>query len=202
MLTVHFPDDRPLALSGLETMTDAELEHFCRENPALRIERAPNGQLLLMPPTHSDSGRKNFRIAYQTGRWWDTHRAAGEMFDSNTGFTLADGSMRSPDASWVSAAKWLALSDEQRKNQFAPVCPEFVIELKSGSDSLRDLQRKMTDVWLANGTQLAFLLDADAEISYVYRAGQPEAEILVGFDRELLGDPVLPGFRLDLRLVR
>ena len=135
-------------------------------------------------------------------KWRRDNPAAGEIFGSNTGFTLPDGSMRSPDASWVSAAKWQALTDDQRKHQFSPVCPEFVIELKSGSDSLRDLQRKMTDVWLANGTQLAFLLDADAEISYVYRAGQAAPETLEGFDRELSGEDVLPGFQLDLRLVR
>ena len=110
--------------------------------------------------------------------------------------------MRSPDAPWGAAEKWNALTEEQRNNQFSLVCPEFVVELKSGSDSLRDLQRKLTDVWLANGIQLAFLLDADAEIIYVYRAGQPEAKVLPGFDRELSGEPVLPGFRLNLRLVR
>lgn len=202
MRTINLPDNRPLGLTGLEGMSDAELAAFCRENPALRIERDTNGQLLLMPPTHSDSGRINARINLEIGLWWRQSPRSGEFFDSNTGFTLPDGSMRSPDASWVSAEKWNALTDDQRQNQFAPVCPEFVIELKSGSDVLPDLQRKMTDVWLANGTQLAFLLDAKAEISYIYRAGQPEPETVVGFDQELSGEPVLPGFRLDLRLIR
>ncbi len=105
-------------------------------------------------------------------------------------------------AAWVAGARLRRLTDEQRENQFAPVCPEFIIELKSGSDSLRELQRKMTDVWLANGTQLAFLLDPKADVSYVYRTGQAEPEILAGFDRTLSGEFVLPGFELDLRLVR
>ena len=202
MLTLHLPDNRPVGISGLEGWNDRELEAFCRANPVVRIERLTDGRLWLTPAPPTDAGRLCAHIGGQLGMWWRENERAGEFFASNVGFTLPDGSMRSPDASWVSAAKWQALTDDQRQHQFAPVCPEFVIELKSGSDSLRDLQRKMTDVWLANGTQLAFLLDADAEVSYVYRAGQPEAEVLAGFDRELSGEPVLPGFRLDLRLVR
>lgn len=202
LLRLELPDDRPLALSGLETLTDAELEAFCRQNPQLRIERAPNGQLLLMLPAHTDSGRRNARLGGSLFKWFEMNPELGEIFDSNTGFTLPDGSMRSPDAAWVSAAKWHALTDQQRKHQFAPICPEFVIELRSGSDSLRDLQRKMMEVWLANGTQLAFLLDADSEMAYVYRAGQGAPEELPGFDRSLSGEAVLPGFVLDLRLLR
>ena len=201
-VSIDLPTDRLLTLRGLESLTDAELEALSRLNPTLRIERSATGEILFMPPTHTDSGRRNAHITLQVGQWWQQTTALGEFFDSNTGFTLPDGSMRSPDAAWVSAALWGALTAEQQKRQYSPVCPEFVIELRSGTDGLRDLQRKMTDVWLANGTQLAFLLDADAETAYVYRAGQTEPEVFQGYDRELAGDPVLPGFRLNLRLVR
>jgi Uma2 family endonuclease len=155
-----------------------------------------------MPPTHTDTSRRNANVAGLLFIWHAQHLALGPVFDSNGGFTLPDGSMRSPDAAWVSAEKWQNLVDDERKHRFAPVCPEFVIELKSGSDSLRELQRKMTDTWLANGTQLAFLIDAETETSWIYRAGQAVPDVFAGFDRELSGEPTLPGFALDLRWLR
>lgn len=201
-IAFDLPTDRPVMLRGLESLNDSELEALSRQNPGVRLERSATGDLLLMAPTHTDSGRRNGHITLELGFWWKQNRHLGEFFDSNTGFTLPDGSMRSPDAAWVSAAQWTALTEQQRKRQYAPVCPEFVIELRSGSDELTALQRKMTDVWLANGVQLAFLLDADTETAYVYRAGQAAPEVFQGYDRELSGEPVLPGFRLDLRMVR
>ncbi|MBB4602102.1 Uma2 family endonuclease [Hymenobacter luteus] len=106
--------------------------------------------------------------------------------------------MLSPDASWVSAAKWNALTPEQQ-DKFAPVCPEFVLELKSATDSLKTLQAKMLD-WLRNGAQLAWLLVPETETAYLYRPGQPET--VQGFDNELSGETVLPGFRLRLAELR
>lgn len=201
-IAFDFPTDRTLILRGLESLNDMELEALSRQNPGLRLERSAQGELLFMPPTHTDSGRRNARLSGLLFKWFEQNPTRGEIFDSNTGFTLPDGSMRSPDAAWVSAAQWNALTEMQRKRQYAPVCPEFVIELRSGSDELAALQRKMTDVWLANGVQLAFLLDAEAETAYVYRAGQPAPDVFQGYDRELSGEPLLPGFRLDLRMVR
>jgi Uma2 family endonuclease len=183
-------------------MTDDEIAAFYRQNSILQIERSSAGYFLISAGVDSATSRRNARAGGLLFVWYTQHPRLGEVFDSNGGFTLPDGSMRSPDAAWVSMAKWQALTDDERKNRFAPLCPEFVIELKSGSDSLRDLQRKMTDTWLANGTQLAFLIDAESETSWIYRAGQAVPDVFAGFDRELSGEPVLPGFSFDLRMLR
>ncbi len=176
---------------------------FCHENQPLRIERTPDGKLLVAPPYYSDLSRRGAQLLGLLGAWWLENRARGEVFDASAGFTLPDTSVRSPGvAAWLSREKWAALTAKQRERELAPVCPEFVIEWRAKSMALPALQRKMTDTWLANGTQLAFLLDVEAETAYVYRAGQSEPEVLVGFDRELSGEPVLPGFQLDLRLLR
>jgi len=120
----------------------------------------------------------------------------GHIYESSAGFTLPDGSVRSPDAAWLSAAAYKRLTPAERE-RFPPVCPEFVIEVRSPSDGLAALRRKMLD-YLANGVRLAFLLDPTAETATVYRLGR-EPEELAGFDRSLSGETVLPGFALDLR---
>lgn len=186
--------------SYLGRMTDDEFFDFCQQHPDLRIERTAQHEILLMSPTGSRSGKRNARLTFQLGKWCEQHPQLGEYFDSNTGFTLPDTSILSPDASWVSAAKWNALTPEQQ-DKFAPVCPEFVVELKSKTDSLKDLQAKMHD-WLRNGARLAWLLDPDTETAYIYRPGQPEPETVQGFDHELSGEAVLPGFRLRLSELR
>ncbi|UOQ77122.1 Uma2 family endonuclease [Hymenobacter sp. 5516J-16] len=186
--------------SYLGRMTDDEFFDFCQQHPDLRIERTANHEILLMSPTGSRSGKRNFRLNFQLGKWWEQHQQLGEAFDSNTGFTLPDGSVLSPDASWVSAAKWNALTLEQQ-DKFAPVCPEFVVELKSSSDSTKTLQAKMLD-WLRNGAQLAWLIVPETETAYLYRPGQPEPEVVQGFEKELSGEAVLPGFRLRLAELR
>lgn len=186
--------------SYLGRMTDDEFFDFCQQHPDLRIERTAHHEILLMSPTGSRSGKRNARLTFQLGKWCEQHPELGEYFDSNTGFTLPDSSVLSPDASWVSAAKWNALTPEQQ-DKFAPVCPEFVVELKSATDSLKTLQAKMLD-WLRNGAQLAWLLNPETETAYLYRLGQPEPETVQGFDNELSGETVLPGFRLRLAELR
>ncbi|GAB3825799.1 Uma2 family endonuclease [Hymenobacter jeollabukensis] len=186
--------------SYLERMTDDEFFDFCQQHPELRIERTANHEILLMSPTGSRSGKRNARLIFQLGKWCEQHPALGEYFDSNTGFRLPDSSILSPDASWVSAAKWNALTPEQQ-DKFAPLCPELVVELKSNTDSLKALQAKMHD-WLRNGAQLAWLLDPETETAYLYRPGQPEPETVQGFDNELSGETVLRGFRLRLSELR
>ncbi|QDA62650.1 Uma2 family endonuclease [Hymenobacter jejuensis] len=180
-------------------MSDDEFFDFCQLNSDLRIERTANREILIMSPTGSRSGKRNARLNGQLYTWFITAKT-GEIFDSNTGFTLPDGSMLSPDASWVSAAKWNALTTEQQ-DKFAPVCPEFVVELKSASDSIKTLQAKMLD-WLRNGAQLAWLLVPETETAFIYRLGQPEPEVVQGFDNELTGENILPGFRLRLAELR
>lgn len=184
----------------LANMSDDEFFDFCQLNADLRIERTATHEILLMSPTGSRSGKRNARLTGQLYSWFAQHEQLGEVFDSNTGFTLPDGSVLSPDASWVSAAKWNALTPAQQ-DKFAPVCPEFVVELKSATDSLKTLQAKMLD-YLRNGVQLAWLLNPETETAYLYRPGHPEPETVQGFDNELPGEPVLPGFRLRLSELR
>lgn len=182
--------------SYLERMTDDEFFDFCQQHPNLRIERTANHEIIIMSPTGSRSGKLNARLNGQLYNWFSSYPQLGEVFDSNTGFTLPDGSVLSPDASWVSASKWNALTVEQQ-DKFAPVCPEFVVELKSATDSTKTLQAKMLD-WLRNGAQLAWLIVPETETAYIYRPGQPEPEVVQGFNNELSGEAVLPGFQLRL----
>lgn len=194
--------EHSLVLRGpyLEKMTDEEFFDFCQQHPELRIERTANHEIVLMSPTGSRSGKRNAHLNGQLYMWWTRHRALGEVFDSNSGFTLPDGSVLSPDASWVSAAKWNALTTEQQ-DKFAPVCPEFVVELESATDSTKTLQAKMLD-WLRNGAQLAWLIVPETETAYLYRPDRPEPAVVQGFDHELSGETVLPGFRLRLAELR
>jgi Uma2 family endonuclease len=179
-------------------LTDEEFFALCQDNAEWRYERNAHHEILVMPPAGTDSSRNNNEISGQL--WlWNRQAQLGQTFDSSAGFTLPDASVRSPDAAWLSQVAWEALTAEQRR-RFAPVCPEFVVEVKSPSDGLRYLQAKMED-YLTNGVQLGFLLDIEAETAYVYRPGQP-METLTGFDRDLSGGPVLPGFALDLRPLR
>ncbi|GAB2464260.1 hypothetical protein GCM10011375_16400 [Hymenobacter qilianensis] len=186
--------------SYLERMTDDEFFDFCQQHPDLRIERTANHEIVIMSPTGSRSGKRNARLTFLLGKWCEQHSQLGEYFDSNTGFTLPDGSVLSPDASWVSAAKWNALTVEQQ-DKFAPVCPEFVVELKSATDSTKTLQDKMLN-WLSNGAQLAWLIVPETETAYIYRPGQSDPDVVQGFDNELSGETVLPGFRLRLTELR
>ena len=201
-MQIHLPDKTPLLLSGplLTTMSDDEFFGFCQQNANLRIERTATHEILIMSPTGSRSGKRNFRINLQLGKWWEQNQQLGEAFDSSTGFTLPDGSIKSPDASWIAAEKWNSLTLEQQ-SRFAPVCPDFIVELASDSDDVQELQKKMLD-WLRNGARLAWLIAPKTETAYLYRAGQPEPEVVQGFDQELSGEDVLPGFRLRLAELR
>ncbi len=174
-------------------MTDAEFLRFCQDNRDLNIERNAQREIIIMPPTYTNTGFINVRIASQLDTWAQKNQS-GITFDSSAGFTLPDGAVRSPDASWMTLAKWQQLSEDE-KESFAPVCPDFVLELKSKSDRVADLQEKMKD-YLANGAQLGWLLVPEEERVYIY---QPEQAVRQhsDFSTPLSGDPVLPGFRLD-----
>jgi len=179
-------------------MTDEEFFDFCQANAELNIERNAQREIIIMSPTGSLSGNFNSIINAQLHIWNEMVRA-GIVFDSSTGFTLPDGSVLSPDASWLSTAKWQALSDTD-KRRFAPVCPEFVVELKSDSDQLADLQQKM-ESWLKNGALLGWLIVKEEEKVYIHRAGKSMLAHQ-GFDLDLSADPVLPGFGLKLSKLR
>ena len=175
-LTVNLP--------SLVQMAKDQFYEFCQANSNLRIERTANGEVVIMPPAFSDTGNRNFKLAVQLGNW-AKQDGTGEPFDSSTGFTLPSGAIRSPDASWVKLERWNALTEEQ-KASFAPICPDFVVELRSSSDSLSKLQDKMQE-YVDNGTSLGWLIDRKNRKVHVYRPNQ-EPEILA--DPETVsGDP-------------
>lgn len=179
-------------------MTDEEFLWFCLENKDLRIERNSNLEIIIMSPVSSKSGNWSGEVFRQLANW-AMQQGGGVHFDSSTGFTLPDRSVFSPDASWVSLEKWNALSEED-KDRFAPVCPEFVIEVRSKSDHIEDLQKKM-EAWLKNGAQLAWLIDPREEVTYIYRPGK-EAEKVQGLNKKITGEGPVKGFVLDLSLLK
>lgn len=184
-LTVNFP--------SLVQMTNEQFYEFCQANGDLRIERTANGEVIIMPPAFSDTGNRNFNIAAQLG-YWTEQDGTGIGFDSSTGFTLPNGAMRSPDASWIELERWNALTDAQ-KASFAPICPSFVIELRSSSDRLIKLQEKMQE-YIDNGASLGWLIDRQNRKVYIYRPNR-EVEILDN-PEAVSGNPELPGFILRM----
>jgi Uma2 family endonuclease len=178
-------------------VTPEQFEALALANPDLRLERTAAGELIVNPPTGGESGSRNLSISGQVDRWCEAHEDLGEGFDSSTGFILPNGARRSPDASWVSRARWEALTAKERKG-FVPLCPDFVVELRSASDSLSTLQTKMRE-YIDNGARLGWLIDPQNQRVEIYRQ-QTEVEILIN-PTELSGEDVLPGFVLNLRRV-
>lgn len=175
---------------------DEALFELCRRNPELRIERSSEGDLEVMTPTGGLSSHRNAEILFALMEW--AHRdGRGLVFDSSGGFVLPNGAMRSPDAAWVLRSRLDELSPEV-KQRFLPLAPDFVVELRSPSDELEKLQAKMGE-YAAQGVRLGWLIDADERRVQVVRAGA-EPEVLENPER-LSGEPVLPGFELDLRPV-
>ncbi|WP_242034897.1 Uma2 family endonuclease [Dolichospermum sp. FACHB-1091] len=162
-------------------------------NRDLQLERNATGELIIMPPTGSYTGKINFDIAGQLW-FWNRQTKLGEAFDSSTGFHLPNGSDRSPDAAWIKQEKWDTLSLEQ-KESFAPICPDFVLELRSKTDSLEKLQSKMRE-YIENGASLGWLIDQKNQRVEIYRPGK-DVEILE-HPTSLSGEDILPGFILDL----
>jgi len=190
----------PYTIKGkvFENMSSEAFFHFCQENDELHLERDEKGNIIFMPPTGSNTGSKNSEINADLVIWNRKYKL-GKVFDSNTGFKLPDSSERSPDAAWMSNKKWNALTEGERK-VFAPVCPEFIIELRSESDRLPYLQNKML-MWIRNGAHLAWLIDPKEEKAYIYRK-DGSIEIVKNFDAQLNGEDVLEGFVLDLNSLK
>ncbi|QSJ17576.1 Uma2 family endonuclease [Nostoc sp. UHCC 0702] len=186
----------PATLKLKIDLTDEQFFQMCQKNRDYRFERTASGELLIMPPTGSDTGRRNVKITTQLDIW-NSKSNLGEVFDSSTGFTLPNGAERSPDASWVKIERWNALTLEQQE-KFAPICPDFVVELRSPSDSLKDLQDKMQE-YIENGAQLGWLIDRKNKRVEIYRPGQ-DVEILDN-PTSLSGENVLPEFVLDLQQI-
>ena len=174
-------------------LTDEQFAQLCWENPELRLELTAQKELVIMSPTGSKTGWRNSRITYLLVAWADKD-GTGLAFDSSTGFTLPNGAKRSPDASWVKRERWDALTEEQQEG-FAPLCPDFVIELRSPTDDLPVLQEKLQE-YLDNGAQLGWLIDPIDKHVHVYRPSQPVEELENPVS--VSGDSVLPGFALHV----
>ncbi len=183
----------PLRIKPPYPLTDEEIIRFGEEHRPYPVERDPEGYLLIMTPSGTATGRKNNYLSAMLYNWAEED-GRGISFDSNTGFTLPDHSMRAPDAAWVSLPKWNAISaDEQER--YARICPDFVIELRSPSDVLPDLHAKMA-MWLRNGVLLAWLVDPVERAVTVYRPGR-EPEYLDNIS-QVAGEVPVAGFVLAL----
>ena len=174
-------------------LTDEQLEDFARNNPDAKFERNAKGELVIVALTGGDTGRRNIKLSARLENWSEVSKL-GVAFDSSTGFRLPSGAIRSPDAAWVSEPRWQALSAEQRR-KYVPLCPDFVVELRSPSDEIEDIQAKMRE-YLDSGVQLGWLLDPETQRVEIYRPDRP-VEVLHN-PTTLLGDPVLPGLVLNL----
>ncbi len=177
-------------------LTDDQFFQLCQNHHDLKFERTATGELIIMSPTGGNTGKRNVKLTTQLDLW-NTRTQLGEVFDSSTGFTLPNGADRSPDAAWVRKDRWQALTPEQQ-DQFVPLCPDFVVELMSPSDSLDRTRKKMLE-YLDNGTQLGWLINRKLQQIEIYRPGQA-VEILTA-PTTLSGGEVLPGFVLDLSLI-
>ncbi|BBD67376.1 hypothetical protein NIES4072_53300 [Nostoc commune NIES-4072] len=178
-------------------MTDEQFFEFCQVNRDLRIERNKFGELVIMPPTGSETGNREVNISGQL--WvWSEQDGTGITFSSSTGFKLSTGAERSPDASWIKLERWNALSPEQQR-KFAPICPDFVVELKSPSDNLQTLKEKMEEYMNEPGIQLGWLIDRKQRKVYIYRPGLSEE--CLDNPTTVSGESVLPGFILNMSKV-
>ena len=183
-----------LSLKSLtEKITDEVLEQLCRENPEAKLETNARGQLIIMSPTGSQSGKFNLSLSSQVW-YWNSQTLLGVAFDSSTGFKLSNGAVRSPDVSWIAIAKWNALTDKQKRG-FAPIDPDFVIELMSPTDEILELQQKMSE-YMACGVKLGWLINPDERQVEIYRQGQDKQ--LLSSPISLSGEDILPGLTVDL----
>ena len=177
-------------------LTDEQFEELCRNHPDLKFELSAKGELIVMPPTSLESGWRNSDLIIEVGNWARKDKT-GIVFDSSTMFTFPSGAKRSPDVSWILKERVEALPLAERQ-KFARIVPDFVIELRSPSDSINDLQQKMAE-YIASGIRLGWLIDPLEQKVYVYRANS-EVEILDN-PENVSGEDVLHGFELNVRAI-
>ncbi|MDJ1181644.1 Uma2 family endonuclease [Roseofilum casamattae] len=177
-------------------ISDEQFYHICVANRDLRLERTAKGDLIIMTPTGGETSKRNSDINLELALW-NRQTQLGITFDSSGGFTLPNGADYSPDAAWIPLARWEALSAEQ-KIKFLPLCPDFAIELRFPSDSLKLLQAKMQE-YIDNGTRLGWLINPKNRQVEVYRQGQ--AKEVLDDSLTLSGEDVLPGFVLNLQRI-
>jgi Uma2 family endonuclease len=183
----------PELIGRRQPVSPEEFEQLCAEYADLRLELTSTGELIVMPPTGAETGRLNFDLIYQLGAWF-RQAGIGVCFTNDTGFTLSNGAIRSPDASWSKREKWDSLT-KQQKERFAPLCPDFVVELTSPSDRLSEVRIKMVE-YMENGASLGWLIDPFKRQVYIY---EPNHEVVILSNPESVSaDPLLPGFTLNL----
>ncbi|MGD1701700.1 Uma2 family endonuclease [Dapis sp. BLCC M229] len=190
--TIYLPPRLELKIH----LTQAQFWQLCQENDDLRFERTATGELIIMPPTGGNTGERNSDLNFQL-RAWNRQNNLGKVFDSNRGFTLPNGADRSPDSSWVKLERWDSLTAEEQ-DKFVPLCPDFVVELMSPSDSLPKTREKMLE-YIENGALLGWLINRKKREVEIYRP-QQEVEILVN-PETVSGENILPGFVLDLETI-
>ncbi|ACK65933.1 protein of unknown function DUF820 [Rippkaea orientalis PCC 8801] len=186
----------PVPLNLEIDLTDEQFFQLCQNNRDLRFERTATGELIIMPPTGSETSDRNAELTYQL-RAWSRQNQLGKSFDSSGGFQLPNGAQRSPDASWVTTERWNRLTPAE-KEKFAPLCPDFVVELMSPNDSLEKTRSKMTE-YRNNGARLGWLINRQQRQVEIYRPYQG-VEILQS-PNTLSGEDILPGFVLDLTTI-
>ena len=174
-------------------VTREVFHEICKSNPELRLERTAQGELIVNPPTGSETGQFNLSLAARV--WiWNEQSQMGTAFDSSSGFELPNGAIRSPDVSWIQIDRWNSLTSEQQ-GKFAPIAPDFVIELMSANDSLKDAQEKMQE-YMDNDVRLGWLINRMGKTVEIYRLGQTVE--VVSIPCRLSGEDVLPGFILEI----
>jgi Uma2 family endonuclease len=185
-----------LRLKPVIQLTDDQLFELCQLNGDWRIEYTAQGELIVMPPTGGETSNRNMEITFQL-QSWTRQDQTGVAFDSSGGFKLPNGAMRSPDAAWVRRSRLAVLTRDQ-KQKFLPLCPDFVIELRSPTDNLKALQDKMQE-YMDNGAQLGWLIDPLTRRIQVYRPQRPPETIEA--PSTVSADPLLPGFALNLQTI-
>ena len=177
-------------------VSQEQFQKLAIANRDLRLERTNTGELIIMPPTGGSTGKYNVKLSSRFVIW-NEQTGLGEVFDSSTAFRLPNGATRSPDVAWVSRERWNSLSREQQ-DTFPPLCPDFVLELRSKTDQIKPLREKMQE-YLDNQMRLGWLIDTQNKIVEIYRLNQP-VEILAK-PTTLSGENILPGLVLDLQFL-
>ena len=186
----------PIIIPQSLKVTQEQFVQLAIVNRDVRLERTATGELIIMPPTGGNTGKRNIDLTFQL-QAWNRQTKLGVAFDSSTAFQLPNGADRSPDAAWIRQERWDALTPEQQET-FPPLCPDFAIELRSKSDNMEPLGKKMQE-YLDNGLRLGWLIDANNKRFEIYRQAL-EFEVLES-PVSLSGEDILPGFVLDLQVI-
>lgn len=184
-----------------EKMTKKEFADFVAQHQDIQAELESDGTVLIMPLVHGGSGKREAKVIVFVGMW-QIQTGLGEVYSSTTGFALPDGGIRAPDTAWISDERLAGMTVEEEEGGFIPVVPDFVAEVRSGSDTIRKTKEKMREVWMANGVRLGWVIDPYQEKAYIYRENKTTEEV-VGFDGKILtGEQVMPGLEVPLEKLK